>query len=602
MTIHSGLGKRLRKAAADYLFAPGRLPRDRADSPSTNTSAARVYGQVIGLLIIICFRPLVLEVLGVAEMYGVRWEPQDQRWVWPCQFAVGMAVFFWLSWLVIARTPLSRVSPRRRLLQRGAAVVCGAVSMYAAIPTPHALQRQVALTVFSCTVAWLALEVCRAHGVSPLTKIPATAAERLRDWRIAKAALIACMTGGMLCILLVALLRWIDIDGVPVMKGAQLSTIGLDTFPALVLAVASSVAVEDVVIVAATTALLTAIRRPAWEIYTLVSVIEILLHAYFGLPALALALYAIGRVWLYRRYRRLLPLMAAHAALDLTAPIQWLPFIYRPLLLLPVAVVAIWIDHRLKNAAQPSGRSRLPPRGRCPTPVFRTRGTGQDPGRLNAPVHGLHTSSPSGVLTPRSATGLTTNTLRSPGPDGGPGSEEARQRPIRTWIYASPPETPRTTTVQTTGHRLTTRQTQILAFIKEATKRRGYAPSIREIGDGVGLRSSSSVQRHLRLLEEAGLLKFDPHRPRTFQIVTGSAPDLVSAPQDFACSLLTAGNGTEETTGRVFVLQVMVGHDLGHALLNGALLTVGQTEHSDAQPRTDDATISGRVVAVTHPM
>ncbi|MEH0415914.1 hypothetical protein [Streptomyces sp. B21-083] len=356
MKASSGPGKRLRTAAADYLFAPGRLPRDGAHSPSTSSSSAQVYGQVIGLLVIICFRPFVLGVINVTEMYGVRWTAHDLRWVPQCQFVLGMVVFFWLSWRVIGRTPLSRVSPRSRLMQRGVAVVCGVVSMYAAFL--HVPQRQAALIVFCCTVAWLALEVCQAQGVSPLTRFPATAAARLRDWQLMKMTVLACLTGGGLTALLVALLRWVDIGNVPVMQGSQLSTLGFDTAPLLILpSVASTVAVEDVVVVAATTALLTAIRRPAWEVYTLVCVIEVMLHAYFGLPALAMVLYTIGRVWLFRRYRRLLPLMAGHAAFDLCAAhAQLLPVIYGLLLAIPVTALVQWIDHRVTTAAELSDR------------------------------------------------------------------------------------------------------------------------------------------------------------------------------------------------------------------------------------------------------
>lgn len=350
MKTPSGPRKALRTKAADYLFAPGRLPGDRAGAPSTDAPAPWVYVQVIGLLILACFRPLVIGVLQVAQMYGVVWAPHDLRWVRPCQFAIGTVVFFWLSWLVTARTTLHHVSRRRRLVERGAAVACGAVAMYTAAPTSDAVQRGAVLAVFGCTVAWLALEVCRAHAASPSTRFPATAAERLRDWRIADAALLACMAGGGLSMLLLVLLRWIDIDGVPVMEGSQLSALGLDNVAVLGLTVVWTVAIEDIVIVAATTALLTAIRRPAWEIYTLVCLTEVLLHAYLGLPAIGMALYAAGRVWLYRRYQRLLPLMAGHAALDLSAPVQWLPVIYRPMSVIPVAVAAMWIDHRLKKA------------------------------------------------------------------------------------------------------------------------------------------------------------------------------------------------------------------------------------------------------------
>ncbi|WP_123972742.1 hypothetical protein [Streptomyces sp. Ag109_O5-1] len=302
------------------------------------------------LLLLTSFRTLAIGVLDVAGMYGVRWASADLRWIRPCEFVLGMVVFFWLSGLVIARTTLDRVSQPRRLAVRGAAAVCGAVSMYAAGLVPY---RQVALIVSGCTAAWLALEVCRAHGVSPTAWLPATARDRLRDWRIATAALLACMAGGGLTKLLVVLLGWADIDGIPVMKGSQLGALGFHNVGVIGLTVVWTVAIEDVVMVAATAALLTAIHRPAWEIYTLICLIEVLAHAYFGLPAIAMALYAAGRVWLYRRYQRLLPLMAAYAGFDLSAAtVQFLlPGIYRVLPVIPVALVVMWIERRVTAAA-----------------------------------------------------------------------------------------------------------------------------------------------------------------------------------------------------------------------------------------------------------
>jgi hypothetical protein len=117
------------------------------------------------------------------------------------------------------------------------------------------------------------------------------------------------------------------------------------------------VAIEDVVIVAATTALLTAVRRPAWQVYTLVCVPEVLLHAYFGLPAIGMILFAAGRVWLYRQYGRLLPFMVAHFVFDVVGgsfQLLPIPFLYRPVLALPFGAAVIWIGHRLAKAANPS--------------------------------------------------------------------------------------------------------------------------------------------------------------------------------------------------------------------------------------------------------
>ncbi|GHB81855.1 hypothetical protein GCM10010306_090350 [Streptomyces umbrinus] len=149
--------------------------------------------------------------------------------------------------------------------------------------------------------------------------------------------------------------------------------------------------------------------------------------------------------------------------------------------------------------------------------------------------------------------------------------------------------------------RLDLRKRQILSFIRLWTDKHGFPPSMREIGQAVGLKSTSSVGRQLRALEQLGLLKRDPKLPRTYQIVTCFAsPDPAPAPQGSACSLLVAEASAEGQTGTVFVLQVMLGPALGQALFDGALLTV-QSAGSEAPARSDHATILGRVVAITHP-
>jgi repressor LexA len=68
----------------------------------------------------------------------------------------------------------------------------------------------------------------------------------------------------------------------------------------------------------------------------------------------------------------------------------------------------------------------------------------------------------------------------------------------------------------TTG--LTARQQKVLATIKDAMEKRGYPPSMREIGEAVGLTSSSSVAHQLKTLEEKGFLKRDPKRPRALEV------------------------------------------------------------------------------------
>jgi repressor LexA len=65
---------------------------------------------------------------------------------------------------------------------------------------------------------------------------------------------------------------------------------------------------------------------------------------------------------------------------------------------------------------------------------------------------------------------------------------------------------------------LTDRQRTILEVIRSSVTSRGYPPSIREIGDAVGLTSTSSVAHQLRTLEKKGYLRRDPNRPRAVDV------------------------------------------------------------------------------------
>ncbi len=66
---------------------------------------------------------------------------------------------------------------------------------------------------------------------------------------------------------------------------------------------------------------------------------------------------------------------------------------------------------------------------------------------------------------------------------------------------------------------LTGRQKQILEFIKRQSRERGYPPSVREIGESVGLSSSSTVHGHLTRLEEKGYIHRDPSKPRAIEVL-----------------------------------------------------------------------------------
>lgn len=66
---------------------------------------------------------------------------------------------------------------------------------------------------------------------------------------------------------------------------------------------------------------------------------------------------------------------------------------------------------------------------------------------------------------------------------------------------------------------LSDRQARILDYIRHVTRLRNYPPSVREIGEAVGLSSSSTVHNHLNQLERRGLIKRDPSKSRTVQLV-----------------------------------------------------------------------------------
>jgi repressor LexA len=84
---------------------------------------------------------------------------------------------------------------------------------------------------------------------------------------------------------------------------------------------------------------------------------------------------------------------------------------------------------------------------------------------------------------------------------------------------------------------LTARQQEIWQFLVDYTDGHGYPPTVREIGEAVGLASPSTVHAHLANLERAGLLKRDPTKPRALDLighrtVAAPAPPAAPAPVD----------------------------------------------------------------------
>ena len=71
--------------------------------------------------------------------------------------------------------------------------------------------------------------------------------------------------------------------------------------------------------------------------------------------------------------------------------------------------------------------------------------------------------------------------------------------------------------------KLTKRQQEIFEFIKRYTVEKGYPPTVRDIGQAIGLTSSSTVHAHLSNLERLGMLRRDPTKPRAMEVLVDKA-------------------------------------------------------------------------------
>jgi repressor LexA len=114
---------------------------------------------------------------------------------------------------------------------------------------------------------------------------------------------------------------------------------------------------------------------------------------------------------------------------------------------------------------------------------------------------------------------------------------------------------------------LTDRQLQILDLIRSTVAQRGYPPSVREIGDAVGLSSPSTVHSHLSSLADAGFIRRDPSKPRAIEVVDddGAIPISRAAVRDVPLvGHIAAGSPilAEEDIEEVYPLPTeLVGHD-----------------------------------------
>ncbi len=134
----------------------------------------------------------------------------------------------------------------------------------------------------------------------------------------------------------------------------------------------------------------------------------------------------------------------------------------------------------------------------------------------------------------------------------------------------------------------TERQRRILDVIAEFTVERGYPPSVREIGERVGLSSSSTIHAHLKALEKRGLISRDPTKPRALRSevappvrdavvmpilgrVAAGVP--ITAQEDVEGEFVLPGGFVPRGSG-AFMLRVKGDSMIGAAILEGDLILV----------------------------
>jgi repressor LexA len=141
---------------------------------------------------------------------------------------------------------------------------------------------------------------------------------------------------------------------------------------------------------------------------------------------------------------------------------------------------------------------------------------------------------------------------------------------------------------------LTGRQQEIWDFLVDYVDRHGYPPTVREIGEAVGLASPSTVHAHLANLERAGLLRRDPTKPRALELNRGSAaaPPTATMPKLPLVGQIAAGGpllaeqniedeiAVPETLRGDFLLRVRGDSMIEAGILDGDIVVVRRAQEA----------------------
>jgi repressor LexA len=139
---------------------------------------------------------------------------------------------------------------------------------------------------------------------------------------------------------------------------------------------------------------------------------------------------------------------------------------------------------------------------------------------------------------------------------------------------------------------LTGRQQEIWAFLADYVDRHGYPPTVREIGEAVGLASPSTVHAHLANLERAGLLRRDPTKPRALELLgrEKSGTEVVELPKLPLLGQIAAGGplladqnvedeiAVPETLRGDFLLRIKGDSMVNAGILDGDIVVVRRAQ------------------------
>jgi repressor LexA len=147
---------------------------------------------------------------------------------------------------------------------------------------------------------------------------------------------------------------------------------------------------------------------------------------------------------------------------------------------------------------------------------------------------------------------------------------------------------------------LTKRQQEIFDFIKKYSAKYGYPPTVRDIGQAIGLTSSSTVHAHLANLEKIGLLRRDPTKPRAIELVVDKAKRAVSGGLPVV-GRVAAGSPVlaEENIEEYVQVPELAGGDAGEFVLNvtgDSMIKVGIHDGDHVVVRSQDTAANGEIV------